>query len=136
MIIMIIMIIIFIISVIIIIIPSNNADTWLLAVLLGHRHLGKEAVLHHVRVTIHSILIILSILCILIIFILLSIIISPALYTMFLLAPTGALVLMMVYYISKATHFFRFGAFMPFYIVTSVTLSRLNSINAIAVTRC
>ena len=102
MIIMIIMIIIFIISVIIIIIPSNNADTWLLAVLLGHRHLGQEAVLHHVRVTIHSILIILSILCILIIFILLSIlsiIISPALYTMFLLAPTGALVVMMVYYI-------------------------------------
>ena len=52
-----------------------------------------------------------------------------------LLAPTGALVLMMVYYISEAaTHFFRFGAFMPFYTVTSVTLSRLNSINAIDVT--
>merc|ERR1719458_255624 len=42
---------------------------------------------------------------------------------------------MMVYYISKAaTHFFRIGAFMPFYTVTSVTPSRLNSINAIDVT--
>jgi len=54
-------------------------------------------------------------------------------FVLFLLAPTGALVLMMVYYISEAaTHFFRFGAFMPFYTVTSVTLSR--SINAIDVT--
>ena len=30
----------------------------------------------------------------------------------------------------QSTHFFRFGAFMPFYTVTSITLSRLNSINA------
>ena len=48
-----------------------------------------------------------------------------------LLAPTGALVLMMVYYIYN---FFRFWAFMPFYTVTSVTLSPLNSFNAIDVT--
>ena len=34
----------------------------------------------------------------------------------------------------QSTHLFRFGAFMPFYTVTSVTLSRLNSINAIDVT--
>ena len=37
-------------------------------------------------------------------------------------------------YIYISTHFFRFWAFMPFYTVTSVTLSRLNSINAIDVT--
>ena len=47
-----------------------------------------------------------------------------------LLAPTGALIVMMVYYISGG-NFFRFWAFMPFYTVTSVTLSHLNSINAI-----
>ena len=39
-------------------------------------------------------------------------------------------------YIRSSTHFFRFGAFMPFYTVTSVTLSRFNSINAIEVKIC
>ena len=41
----------------------------------------------------------------------------------------------MVYYISSGSHFLRFWAFKPFYNVTNVTLSHLNSINAIDVIR-
>ena len=55
---------------------------------------------------------------------------------MALLAPTGALVLMMVYYISAARQLFQiFTQSLVAIDVTSVTLSRLNSINAIDVTR-
>ena len=47
-----------------------------------------------------------------------------------LLASTGGLIVMMVYYVSgSGGNFFRFWAFMPFYTVTSVTLRHLNSIN-------
>ena len=55
-----------------------------------------------------------------------------------LLAPTGALIVMMDRDISAAAaaQLFQILAFMPFYTVTSVTLSCLNSINAIDVTRC
>ena len=54
-----------------------------------------------------------------------------------LLAPTGALILMMVYYISKARQLFQiFTQSIDSIDVTSVTLSHLNSINAIDVTRC
>ena len=55
-----------------------------------------------------------------------------------LLAPTGALILMMVYYISiHPGHFFQiFTQSIIAIDVTSVTLSCLNSINAIDVTRC
>ena len=54
-----------------------------------------------------------------------------------LLAPTGALVLMMVYYISRQRQLFQiFTQSIDAIDVTSVTLSRLNSINAIDVTRC
>ena len=53
-----------------------------------------------------------------------------------LLAPTGALVVMMVYYISGSGNFFQiFTQSIDAIDVTSVTLSRLNSINAIDVTR-
>ena len=53
-----------------------------------------------------------------------------------LLAPIGALVLMMVYYISAATQLFQiFTQSHDAIDVTSVTLRRLNSINAIDVTR-
>ena len=52
-----------------------------------------------------------------------------------LLAPTGALVVMMVYYISAAQLFQIFTQSLDAIVVTSVTLSRLNSINAIDVTR-
>ena len=52
-----------------------------------------------------------------------------------LLAPTGALVLMMVYYISAAQLFQIFTQSLDAIDVTSVTLSCLNSINAIDVTR-
>ena len=53
-----------------------------------------------------------------------------------LLAPTGALVLMMVYYISAALQLLLiFTQSIDAIDVTSVTLSRLNSINAIDVTR-
>ena len=53
-----------------------------------------------------------------------------------LLAPTGALVLMMVYYISAALQLFQiFTQSIDAIDVTSVTLSRLNSINASDVTR-
>ena len=52
-----------------------------------------------------------------------------------LLALTGALTVMMVYYIGS--HFFRFSLSQLMQLMfTSVTLSRLNSINAIDVTRC
>ena len=59
---------------------------------------------------------------------------------MTLLALTGALIVMMVYYISgsgSGSNFFRFSLspFINAIHVTSVTLSRLNSINAIDVTR-
>ena len=54
-----------------------------------------------------------------------------------LLAPTGALVLMMVYYISAAAQLFQiFTQSLDAIDVISVTLSRLNSINAIDVKRC
>ena len=56
-----------------------------------------------------------------------------------LLAPTGALVVMMVYYIyiSAQRQLFQiFTQSMDAIDVTSVTLSRINSINAIDVTRC
>ena len=53
-----------------------------------------------------------------------------------LLAPTGALVLMMVYYIYIRPLFQIFTQSLDAIDVTSVTLSRLNSINAIDVTRC
>ena len=55
---------------------------------------------------------------------------------MALLAPTGALVLMMVYYISAARQLFQiFTQSLDAIDVTSVTLKRLNSINADDVTR-
>ena len=41
----------------------------------------------------------------------------------------------LLYIRGSSSHFFRFWAFMPFYTVTSVTLCRLNSIDAIDVTR-
>ena len=53
-----------------------------------------------------------------------------------MLAPTGALVVMMVYYISEAATFQIFTQSIDAIDVTSVTLSRLNSINEIDVTRC
>ena len=55
-----------------------------------------------------------------------------------LLAPTGALVVMMVYYIYiRSRQLFQiFTQSIDAIDVTSVTLSRLNSINAIDVTRC
>ena len=55
-----------------------------------------------------------------------------------LLAPTGALVLMMVRDISEAANplFQIFTQSIDAIDVTSVTLNRLNSINAIDVTRC
>ena len=57
----------------------------------------------------------------------------------FLLAPTGALVVMMVYYIYIYLYirplFQIFTQSLDAIDVTSVTLSRLNSINAIDVTR-
>ena len=53
-----------------------------------------------------------------------------------LLAPTGALVVMMVYYISGQRQLFQiFTQSLDTIDVTSVTLSPLNSINAIDVTR-
>ena len=52
-----------------------------------------------------------------------------------LLAPTGALVLMMVYYIYIHPLFQIFTQSLDAIDVTSVTLSRLNTINAIDVTR-
>ena len=53
-----------------------------------------------------------------------------------LLAPTGALVMMMVYYISAQRQLFQiFTQTIDAIDVTSVTLSRLNSINADDVTR-
>ena len=51
------------------------------------------------------------------------------------LAPTGALKVMMVYYISINPLFQIFTQSLDAIDVTSVTLSRLNSINAIDVTR-
>ena len=60
---------------------------------------------------------------------------SESLYPGGLLAPTGALKVTMCYYIS--THFFQiFTQSIDAIDVTSVTPSRLNSINAIDVTRC
>ena len=54
-----------------------------------------------------------------------------------LIAPTGALVLMMVLYISIQRPLFQiFTQSLDAIDVTSVTLSCLNSINAIDVTRC
>ena len=58
-----------------------------------------------------------------------------ALLQQHLLAPTGALVLMMVYYISATQLFQIFTQSLDAIDVTSVTLSCLNSINAIDVTR-
>ena len=53
-----------------------------------------------------------------------------------LLAPTGALVLMMVYYISARRQLFQiFTQSLDAIDVTSVTLKRLNSVNADDVTR-
>ena len=52
-----------------------------------------------------------------------------------LLAPTGALVLMMVYYLYIRPLFQIFTQSLDAIDITSVTLSRLNSINAIDVTR-
>ena len=53
-----------------------------------------------------------------------------------LLAPTGALIVIMVYYISAQRQLFQiFTRSIDAIDVTSVTLSRLNSINAIGVTR-
>ena len=45
------------------IISITNADTWLLTLLLGDRHLGQETVLHNVSATILKITSILKILC-------------------------------------------------------------------------
>ena len=54
-----------------------------------------------------------------------------------LLAPTGALVLMMVYYMSRQRQLFQiFTQSIDAIDVTSITLSRLNSINACDVKRC
>ena len=54
------------------------------------------------------------------------------------LAPTGALTVIMVYYISAQRQqlFQIFTQSIDAIDVTSVTLSRLNSINAIDITRC
>ena len=60
---------------------------------------------------------------------------TPLKYPCFcLLAPTGALIVMMAYYISKAT-VSDFTQSLDAIDVTSVTLSCLNSMNAIDVTR-
>ena len=54
-----------------------------------------------------------------------------------LLAPTGALIVIVVYYISGAAATFQiYPQSINVFDVTSVTLSRLNSINVIDVTRC
>ena len=45
------------------IISITNADTWILTLLLGDRHLGQETVLHNVSATILIITSILKILC-------------------------------------------------------------------------
>ena len=54
---------------------------------------------------------------------------------LFLLAPTGALIVTLCYYISIRPLFQIFTHSIDAIDVTSVTLSRLNSINAIDVTR-
>ena len=59
-------------------------------------------------------------------------------YIIYLLAPTGALIVMMCYYTSIYPHplFQIFSQFIDAIDVTSVTLSCLNSMNAIDVKRC